>query len=184
MPKSHRVSRHQTEDPKRIRLAIEVGEMPAAGASQQSRSDSWKRRRRSAPNWIRDGGHPESQGQVATRLSLLLARVRRTGSFFTLSKRKGLPHLALAGALGGERAVAADDEPLTRELGRGDAGHVAVIEQRHLQCAAVEQCLDCRGAQGGDPVEPADLRSSVIRAWVIMPRSPTRTKERSASWIE
>jgi hypothetical protein len=28
------------------------------------------------------------------------------------------------------------------------------------------------------------LRSSVIRAWVIMPRSPTRTKERSASWIE
>jgi hypothetical protein len=135
-------------------------------------------------NWIRDGGHPESQGQVATRLSLLLARVRRTGSFFTLSKRKGLPHLALAGALGGERAVAADDEPLTRELGRGDAGHVAVIEQRHLQCAAVEQCLDCRGAQGGDPVEPADLRSSVIRAWVIMPRSPTRTKERSASWIE
>jgi hypothetical protein len=79
--------------------------------------------------------------------------------------------LALAGALvglqptgltrGGERAVAADDEPLARELGRGDAGHVAVPglrrgrrKQRHLQRAAAEQRLDRRGAQGGDPVEP------------------------------
>ena len=65
--------------------------------------------------------------------------------------------LALARALGGERAVAADDQPLAGEVGRGDAGHVAVIEQRHLQCAAVEQRLDCRGAQGGDPVEPGRL---------------------------
>ena len=40
--------------------------------------------------------------------------------------------LALAGALAGERAVAADDEQLARELGRGDAGHVAVIKERHL----------------------------------------------------
>ena len=62
--------------------------------------------------------------------------------------------LALAGALGGERAVAADDQPLAGELGRGDAGHVAVIKQRHLQRAAVEQRLDRRGAQGGNPVEP------------------------------
>jgi hypothetical protein len=62
--------------------------------------------------------------------------------------------LALADALGSARAVAADDEPLARELGRGDAGHVAVIEQRHLQGAAVEQRLDGRGAQGGNPVEP------------------------------
>ena len=65
--------------------------------------------------------------------------------------------LALTRALGGERPVAADDQPLARKLGRGDAGHVAVIEERHLQCAAVEQCLDCRGAQGGDPVEPGRL---------------------------
>ena len=61
--------------------------------------------------------------------------------------------LALAGALGGESAVAADDEPLARELGRGDAGHIAVIKQRHLQCVAVEQRLDRRG-EGGNPVEP------------------------------
>ena len=68
----------------------------------------------------------------------------------------------------GECAVAADDQPLARELGRGDAGHVAVlsghsldarprvavIKQRHLQGSAFQQCLDCRGAQGGDPVEP------------------------------
>src|ERR1700747_3181224 len=53
-----------------------------------------------------------------------------------------------------EPAVAADDEPLARELGRSDAGHIAVIKQRHLQGAAVEQCFDCRGAQGGNPVEP------------------------------
>ena len=61
---------------------------------------------------------------------------------------------ALAGALAGERSVAADDEPLARELGRGDASHVAVIEQRHLQGAAVAQRLDCRGAKGSNPVEP------------------------------
>ena len=60
----------------------------------------------------------------------------------------------LRAALAGERAVAADDQPLARELGRGDASHVAVIKQRHLQSAALEQRLDCRGAQGGDPVEP------------------------------
>jgi hypothetical protein len=79
--------------------------------------------------------------------------------------------LALAGALvglqptgltrGGEGAVAADDEPLARELGRGNAGHLAVPglrrgrrEQRHLQGAAFEQRLEGRSAQGGDPVEP------------------------------
>jgi hypothetical protein len=62
--------------------------------------------------------------------------------------------LALTRSLGGERPVAADDQPLARELGRGNAGHVAVIKQRHLQRAAVEQCLDRRGAQGGNPVEP------------------------------
>src|ERR1700738_1159907 len=74
MPKSRRVARHQTEDPKRIGLAIEVGEMPAAGASQKSRSDSWKRRRRSAPEldkgrWTprvpRAGSHPTQASLVA-----------------------------------------------------------------------------------------------------------------------
>jgi len=65
--------------------------------------------------------------------------------------------LALARALGGERAVAADDQPLARELGRGDGGHIAVIKQRHLQGATVEQRLDRRGAQGGNPVEPGRL---------------------------
>ena len=65
--------------------------------------------------------------------------------------------LALAGALGGELGVAADDQPLAREVGGGDAGHVALVEQRELQGAAVEQRLDRRGAQGGDPVEPGGL---------------------------
>jgi hypothetical protein len=36
---------------------------------------------------------------------------------------------ALAGALGGEIRVAADHQPLGGEVGGGDAGHVALVEQ-------------------------------------------------------
>ncbi len=62
--------------------------------------------------------------------------------------------LALAGALGGEIGVAADNQPLAGEVGAGDAGHVALVEQRELQGAALDQLLDRRGAQRGDPVKP------------------------------
>ncbi len=61
--------------------------------------------------------------------------------------------LALAGALGGEIGVAADDQTLAGEVGCCDAGHVALVEQRELQGAAFEQRPDRRRAQCGDPVE-------------------------------
>ena len=39
---------------------------------------------------------------------------------------------ALATALGGEVGVAADDQALAGEVGRGDGGHVALVEQGEL----------------------------------------------------
>ena len=43
--------------------------------------------------------------------------------------------LALAGALSGEIGIATDDQALAGEVGRGDAGHVALVEQRELDRA-------------------------------------------------
>ena len=57
-------------------------------------------------------------------------------------------------ALGRECAVAADDQALAREIGRGNRRHVALVEQRHLQHAGLAQRLDRRGPQGADPIEP------------------------------
>ena len=65
--------------------------------------------------------------------------------------------LALAGALGSEIGIAADNQPLIGEVGAGDGGHVALVEQRELQGAALDQLLDRWGAQRGDPVEPGGL---------------------------
>ena len=60
--------------------------------------------------------------------------------------------LAGAGAVGGQHRVAAGDQPLAGEVGGGDLGEVLLIEQRHLQRAAVgHQLADGRGAQRGDP---------------------------------
>jgi hypothetical protein len=60
----------------------------------------------------------------------------------------GEQFFALAGAFGGEIGVAADHQPLAGELGGGDAGHVALVEQRKLQGAALQERLDRRCAQG------------------------------------
>ena len=57
----------------------------------------------------------------------------------------------------GQRGIAADDQPLARKVRGGDGRHVAVVEQRHLERAALEQGADRRGAQRGDPVEPGRL---------------------------
>ena len=51
----------------------------------------------------------------------------------------GKEFFALAGTLGGEIGVAADHEALIGEFGRGDGGHVALIEQRELQGTAFHQ---------------------------------------------
>jgi len=80
---------------------------------------------------------------------------------------------ALAGALGGELRVAADDEALAGKVVRDDLGHVALVEQRELQSAALgRQGLDRRRAIQS---KPAGLRSASMRALVIRPRSPTST---------
>src|SRR5215210_7661209 len=66
---------------------------------------------------------------------------------------RGQQLFALAGALGGEIGIAADHQPLAGEVGGGDARHVALIEQRELQGAAVQQVLDRQSTQRGDPVQ-------------------------------
>ena len=52
--------------------------------------------------------------------------------------------LALAGALARQIRVAADDQPLAGILGRRDRRHVALVEQRHLQCPPLDQLLDAQ----------------------------------------
>ena len=68
--------------------------------------------------------------------------------------------LALARPLVGQQRIAADDEPLARIIGRGDLRHVAVVEQRELQLAGVDELADRRCPQRGDPVEPGRLEIS------------------------
>jgi hypothetical protein len=53
---------------------------------------------------------------------------------------------ALAGAFGSKLGVTADDQPFAREVVGCDARHIALVEQRELQGAAVHQFLDRRGA--------------------------------------
>lgn len=52
-----------------------------------------------------------------------------------------------AGAFGGEARVAAHNQPRAREVGRGDTGHVALVEQGELQGAAVREFLDRRRSE-------------------------------------
>jgi len=66
------------------------------------------------------------------------------GGEIRLGRRQQL--FALAGALGGQVRIAANDQPLTRVIGRGDGGHVALIEQAGLDGVAVQQVLDRRRA--------------------------------------
>src|SRR5207248_7136350 len=88
--------------------------------------------------------------------------------------------LALAGSLGGKRAVAADDEPLARELGRGNAGHARSSNSDICSAPPSSNALIAGARKAVIQSSPAALRYSVIRAWVIMPRSPTRTTWSSA----
>src|SRR3954466_9061686 len=56
-------------------------------------------------------------------------------------------------ALGSQIGIAADHQALVWEIRRRDGSHVALIEQRELQCAALQQPFDRRSTQRGDPVE-------------------------------
>jgi hypothetical protein len=65
-------------------------------------------------------------------------------------------------ALGRQFGVATDDETLAGIVVRGDLRHVALVEQRELQGAALgSQGLDGRGAQRGDPIEAGGLEVGV-----------------------
>ena len=62
--------------------------------------------------------------------------------------------LAFAGAFGGQRRVAAGDQPFAGVVGVGDLGEVLLVEQAHLQRPVVAgQFRDRRGTQRGDPIE-------------------------------
>src|SRR6266478_3217103 len=61
--------------------------------------------------------------------------------------------LALAASRNGEIRIAAHDQALTGIVVCRDAGEIALVEQRELEGAGIEQGLDCRCAQRGDPVE-------------------------------
>ena len=61
---------------------------------------------------------------------------------------------------------------LARDVGWCELGHIAIVEQRRLQRAAVFGKLsDRRRPQRGVQSSPAGFRSSSIQALVIMPRS-------------
>ena len=80
------------------------------------------------------------------------ARLDRRPDFAQFFLGGGQQGFALGGALGGQRGIAAADQPLAGVSGVGDLGEVLLIEQRHLQRPVVAgQRRDGRGAQGGDP---------------------------------
>jgi hypothetical protein len=63
-----------------------------------------------------------------------------------LALGRGEQVLALVSPGAGEIGVAADDEALARIIVGGDAGEVALVEQRELEGAGIEQGADLRRA--------------------------------------
>ena len=61
--------------------------------------------------------------------------------------------LALAGALGGQQGVAAQQQALAGKVRGSDFGEVLVVEEGHLDGALAGEFADGGGAQGGDPVK-------------------------------
>src|SRR5215208_5336031 len=102
-----------------------------------------------------DGADPEADlGVAAQRLG---GAVHGVVDCRQLALGGGEQILALEPPGAGEIGVAADDEALARIVVGGDAGEVALVEQRELEGAGVEQGADLRGAQRSDPVEPGRL---------------------------
>ena len=65
---------------------------------------------------------------------------------------------AFAGPLGSQGRVAARDQAFPGVVGVADLGEVGLVEQGHLQRSVIGgQRRDRRGAQRGDPAEPAQL---------------------------
>src|ERR1051325_44713 len=65
----------------------------------------------------------------------------------------GEEFFTFAAALGGQIGIAADHQALVGESRRRDGSNVALIEQRELQRAALQQPFDRWSTQRGDPVE-------------------------------
>jgi hypothetical protein len=61
--------------------------------------------------------------------------------------------LALACAVRGQQGVVADHEPFVGKRWILDLGEVALIEQRQLKRASLDERRDIGGAQRGDPVD-------------------------------
>jgi hypothetical protein len=72
------------------------------------------------------------------------------------------------------------DQPFARVIGRGDGGHVALVEQLELQGAGLDQTADCRSPQGGGPFEPVRAQFGVDASLRHHATVPTRTTWRRA----
>jgi hypothetical protein len=91
---------------------------------------------------------------------------------------RGQQRLALAGALGGDERVAADDRALAGELLAGDLGEVVLVKQGGLNRAGARAALALRSIERGDPLEPvgpSPRRIASRLARVTVPRSATIT---------
>ena len=76
----------------------------------------------------------------------LLARRTRAWILRSFSSVAGQQLAAFARPLLGEQRIAADDEPLARIVERGDLRQIALVEQRRLQLAGVDELADGRRA--------------------------------------
>ena len=96
----------------------------------------------------------------AAQRRVLAADLRLNAGQLPFGRRQQV--LALARALGGKVAVAADDQPFAGEqLGGADLGEVAVVEQRQLQRPVLgRQRLNGRRSQAGNPIEAGRLADS------------------------
>jgi hypothetical protein len=56
-------------------------------------------------------------------------------------------------ALLGEQRIAADHEALARIVGRTDLYEIALVEQRQLEAARLDEAADRRRPRGGGPVK-------------------------------
>ena len=115
---------------------------------------------------------PRSGGLGALNAGAMAARFRSvaTSRSSRLRARSSRQHRGLRQTI----------EPLAGIIGRRDRGEIALVEQRHLQRPASTRLRIAGARSAVIQSSPAGLRSSSMRAWVIMPRSPTSTTCSSA----
>ena len=106
------------------------------------------------------GADPEADLVLAVeRIALSLGRRADLGQRFSVASMSSARLRARSAASSGLRQTI---ETLAGIVVGGDLRHVALVEQRQLQGAALgRQSLDGRGAQRGDPVEAGWLEVGV-----------------------